>query len=237
HIPVGAGLGGGSSDAAATLVGLNELWGLELPETTLAALALELGSDVPFFLEGGTALGEGQGEQLTPLDGPPGWSWLLVIPDFSISTESAYLKASIGLTQSRQRLNMAQLALKSQDLTAFVDHWINDLEPGVWGSEPRLGEIAAAMESCGLPLAAMTGSGSVLFSIDSAGLSGEPVSDQAVSALKSREGIKDVLRCSSVSTGVLKTYAPCHLRVRVIVRLPLPQGWAADGERGLVPGE
>ena len=70
-IPVAAGLGGGSSDAAATLLGLNRLWGLHLARDELEELAAQLGSDVPFFLAGGAALAEGRGERITPLPSPP----------------------------------------------------------------------------------------------------------------------------------------------------------------------
>ncbi len=84
-IPVGMGLGGGSSDAAAALVGLNRMWGLGLGLDGLSEIAAELGSDVPFFLTGGTALAEGRGEVVTPLPGMPEFPVLLVCPDVFIA--------------------------------------------------------------------------------------------------------------------------------------------------------
>lgn len=91
HIPVGAGLGGGSSDAAATLVGLNELFQLQLSNTKLYELALGLGSDVPFFLIGGLCRGQGRGEILEKLPARfDGYSFLLVSPNCSLSTEAVY---------------------------------------------------------------------------------------------------------------------------------------------------
>ena len=84
-IPVAAGLGGGSSDAAAALRGLDRLWGLALPHERLVELAAEMGSDVPFFLHGGTALAEGRGERITPLPNAPRTAILVVVPPLSIS--------------------------------------------------------------------------------------------------------------------------------------------------------
>ena len=83
-IPVAAGLGGGSSDAAAALRGLDRLWGLALPHERLVELAAEVGSDVPFFLHGGTALAEGRGERITPLPDAPRTAILVVVPPLSI---------------------------------------------------------------------------------------------------------------------------------------------------------
>jgi 4-diphosphocytidyl-2-C-methyl-D-erythritol kinase len=80
HIPWGVGLGGGSSDAAAVLLALNELWGLELPLSELVYLASKLGSDVPFFIHKGTALVEGKGEKVTPLPSLPSTCFVLLVP-------------------------------------------------------------------------------------------------------------------------------------------------------------
>ena len=91
RIPVAAGLGGGSSDAAATLVGLNELWELGLSTAELRSLAAELGSDIPFFVGGGTQLAEGRGELLRPLPAlPPAWL-LVVVPPLTIANKTATL--------------------------------------------------------------------------------------------------------------------------------------------------
>jgi 4-diphosphocytidyl-2-C-methyl-D-erythritol kinase len=96
-IPVGAGLGGGSSDAAATLRGLDRLWGLSLPAERLVELAAEVGSDVPFFLHGGTALAEARGERVTPLPDAPATAILVVVPPLSIPHKTRRMYSLVGL--------------------------------------------------------------------------------------------------------------------------------------------
>jgi 4-diphosphocytidyl-2-C-methyl-D-erythritol kinase len=88
-LPMGGGLGGGSSDAATTLVALNRLWGLELDEDTLARIALPLGADVPVFVRGRAAWGEGVGEELTPIDLPEPW-YLVLVPPCQVSTAAVF---------------------------------------------------------------------------------------------------------------------------------------------------
>ena len=96
NIPVAAGLGGGSSDAAATLIGLNKLWGLELSSEQLLVLASQLGSDVSFFIRGGTALVEGRGEKVTPLPSFPS-SWIVIVkPAVAITNKTAQLYAGLN---------------------------------------------------------------------------------------------------------------------------------------------
>jgi 4-diphosphocytidyl-2-C-methyl-D-erythritol kinase len=95
-IPVAAGLGGGSSDAAAALRGLDRLWGLALPHERLVELAAEVGSDVPFFLHGGTALAEGRGERITPLPDAPRTAILVVMPPLSIPHKTQRMYSLLG---------------------------------------------------------------------------------------------------------------------------------------------
>jgi 4-diphosphocytidyl-2-C-methyl-D-erythritol kinase len=95
-IPVAAGLGGGSSDAAAALRGLDRLWGLALPHERLVELAAEVGSDVPFFLYGGTALAEGRGERITPLPDAPRTAILVVVPPLSIPHKTRRMYSLLG---------------------------------------------------------------------------------------------------------------------------------------------
>jgi 4-diphosphocytidyl-2-C-methyl-D-erythritol kinase len=95
-IPVAAGLGGGSSDAAAALRGLDRLWGLVLPHERLVELAAEVGSDVPFFLHGGTALAEGRGERITPLPKAPRTAILVVVPPLSIPHKTQRMYSLLG---------------------------------------------------------------------------------------------------------------------------------------------
>ena len=161
--PVGAGMGGGSVDGAAALVLLSRLWGLSPSREALAEAAADLGSDVPFFLQGGTALARGRGEQLSPLPAPPLWLVLLK-PPVSVSTPWAYRQwrpetcGGPGLDEFLQ-------ALESGDPAAVAATLRNDLEPGVAAGVP---EIAAAREWLrrqGLPGVRMTGSGSVVFGV------------------------------------------------------------------------
>lgn len=104
HLPMGAGLGGGSSDAATTLVALNRLWGVNLPERRLAELALELGADVPIFVYGRAAWAEGVGERLTPIDLPEPW-YVVVMPPCHVSTTEIF--AAPELTRNAPPLTIA----------------------------------------------------------------------------------------------------------------------------------
>jgi 4-diphosphocytidyl-2-C-methyl-D-erythritol kinase len=104
NLPVGGGLGGGSSDAATVLWVLNRLWGLGLGTSALRALGLKLGADVPVFLLGRNALGEGVGERLTPLELPPAW-YLVLTPQVSVSTKEIFSDAA--LTRDTKPLKMS----------------------------------------------------------------------------------------------------------------------------------
>jgi 4-diphosphocytidyl-2-C-methyl-D-erythritol kinase len=165
RIPAGAGLGGGSSDAAATLLGLETLWGLKPDPIALRRIALELGSDVPFFLTGGTARGEGRGEILTPLPSPPRAGWLLAVPEFRCSTREVFENLPPGLTGSIQKLRMLEEAIQHGDLEAFATHIVNDLEPGVVRIQPRLARIREALQRLGAMAVGLTGSGSAMFAL------------------------------------------------------------------------
>jgi len=110
NIPVGGGLGGGSSDGATTLAVLNRLWGLDLPQEKLAELALALGADVPFFLFGRNAFGEGVGERLAPLDLPQAW-YVVLVPPVSVPTSAIF--ASPELTRNSKTIKISGFPLVS----------------------------------------------------------------------------------------------------------------------------
>jgi 4-diphosphocytidyl-2-C-methyl-D-erythritol kinase len=165
RIPARTGLGGGSSDAAAALLGLLALWGEHRDANELARQALDLGSDVPFFLMGGTALGEGRGEILTPLPPPPACGWLLVIPSFRISTRKAFQALPQRLTGREPKTTMLETALKSGEFKAFIESIENDLEVGVVRIQPRLARIRQEVLSRGAAAVGLTGSGSALFAV------------------------------------------------------------------------
>jgi len=148
-LPVGGGMGGGSSDAATVLLVLNRLWKLELERRELMALGQRLGADVPLFIFGGNALGEGVGERLTALELPPAW-YLVLAPQVAVSTKEIF---SSALTAGSKRLKIPPF-LSGQGK--------NDLEPIVTFRHP---EVAAQLGWLrrGAPLARMTGSGACVF--------------------------------------------------------------------------
>lgn len=164
RIPVGSGLGGGSSDAAATLGGLNCLWSAGWSEEELRTLAAELGSDVPFFLGGGTCLGEGRGERLTPLPSLPETALVLVFPpDAGISTAEVY-RALAGKVQAAGARTRALIAaLEAGDLEGVIAQGWNDLEAVVFARRPELQKAAEGMRACGLRGVRLTGSGAALY--------------------------------------------------------------------------
>lgn len=157
RIPCGAGLGGGSSDAATTLIALNRLWGLGLHRSELAALSVSLGADVPFFIGGRNAFVEGIGEKMTPLEMPPQW-FALVWPGTGSNTAEAF-KAP-DLTRDSRSLKIADLSDWLQGRLP-KDIGRNDLEPVVAGRIPPVAAALARMSRFGD--ARMTGSGSAVF--------------------------------------------------------------------------
>lgn len=178
RIPIGAGLAGGSSDAAATLVGLQALWGLDLDPGALAAIAASLGSDVPYCLEGGTRLCFGRGEVLEPAGGslPPLGVLLIKHPEVSVSTPWAYgrcreqrgdyyLETEADFAQRREALRGGPLlqALRGE---AGLPRLRNDLETVVAPEVPSVREgLALLRRAEGVQAAAMSGSGPSLFAL------------------------------------------------------------------------
>ena len=166
RIPVCAGLGGGSTDAAAVLNALNELHGAALSARQLHAAAMRAGSDVPFCLEGGTALAEGRGEVLTPLPPLPRTPIVICMPHFSCSTPELF--ARIDARKSRCHPDTAGLidALKAGDVAGVARRMYNVFEDVL---EPRaakaVNEIKLSLLDNGALGAAMTGSGSAVFGL------------------------------------------------------------------------
>jgi len=148
-LPIGGGLGGGSSDAATVLMVLNKAWGLRLGRERLMQIALRLGADVPFFVYGRSALGEGIGERLQPLDLPAAW-YLVLTPQVSVSTKETFESA---LTHRSKQLKIPPF---------FSGQGTNDLEAAVVARYP---EVAAGLAWLRQhrPQARMTGSGACVF--------------------------------------------------------------------------
>lgn len=175
HIPVAAGLAGGSADAAAVLVGLNQLWGLGLTVGELQSLAARLGSDIPFCIQGGTQLATGRGEVLEPLADWEGIPVLLAKPKhLGVSTAWAYQafrsrQGSLGgdalPKPTLPTLPQALAALSRQDPPALARSLRNDLEQVVLPEYAIVGELRQALLSAGALGSLMSGSGPTVFGI------------------------------------------------------------------------
>jgi 4-diphosphocytidyl-2-C-methyl-D-erythritol kinase len=163
RIPWQAGLGGGSSDAAAVLLGLNRLWQLYWPQEKLSAIASELGSDVPFFLYGGAALASGRGELITPLPSRLRAPVALVIPPFGLSTAAVYRDYSPGKPAAGGWQILAA-SLVDEDLDQLADQLFNDLERPAFNLRPELAELKANLRRQGYPTL-LCGSGSSMLAL------------------------------------------------------------------------
>jgi 4-diphosphocytidyl-2-C-methyl-D-erythritol kinase len=170
RIPLQAGLGGGSSDAAAAIRALSALWGIDLPRERQHAIAAGLGADVPYFLQGGTALGLDRGDLLFPLaDQPAAWV-TLVIPAFGVSTRDAYGWFDETRAEAAIAGNVSRAARAGRDRPAWLSampagEWRNDLEPAVVQRYPGVGRLGARLRRLGAFYAAMSGSGSTVFGL------------------------------------------------------------------------
>jgi 4-diphosphocytidyl-2-C-methyl-D-erythritol kinase len=164
-IPAGSGLGGASSDAAATLLGLERLTGNRLRPAVRFALAASLGSDVPFFLLGGRALGCGRGEELYPLVDLPARLCLVVFPGFSVPTAEAYQSTDGLLTKTRRALSMEGFGAWPQYPPSSWGPAENDFERVVFTLWPELMRVKRQLIRAGAEAASLTGSGSALFAI------------------------------------------------------------------------
>lgn len=175
RIPVAAGLGGGSSNAAVALMALQRLWRAPLSSAELFALGAAVGADVPFFFYGGTAIGVGRGSEVYPL---PDWSasyLLLVTPPIHISTSDVYglMRQRFRLTSQRVRANIpsccaaihraCESAVDPAKTLAWDEPAGNDLEPVVIDRYPEIGRIVERLERLGATKAQMSGSGATVF--------------------------------------------------------------------------
>ena len=165
QIPPGSGLGGASSDAAATLVGLEHLGGDRLDLATRLRFAARLGSDVPLFLLGGRVLGCGRGEEVYPLDDLPRRHCLVVFPSFSLSTREAYREVARRLTKRRAASRMSAFGVWSRVPLETWGPAENDFEQVVFAKWPELGELKRQLIRAGAETALLTGSGSAVYAI------------------------------------------------------------------------
>lgn len=169
RIPAGAGMGGGSSDAATTLIALNRLWGLDLPREELTRIGEALGADIPFFIRGENAFVEGIGEIITPMDVPPA-EYAVLWPGRGVSTAKIF--SSPSLTRDSESLKIAIFSdLLRNRWPELPGH--NDLQKTAVGLEPAILQALDALAPFGE--ARMTGSGSAVFALNRTG-SAEPAS-------------------------------------------------------------
>ena len=180
RIPVQAGLGGGSADAAATIRALQALWRRRFDAEVEHEIARKLGADVAFFLEGGTQVGEGRGDRLSRLSDVPPWPIVLVVPPFGVPTADAYrwfdadprAAGSAGL----------DWPLTTEGWDAQLSVLGNDLEGVVAARHPEITEIGGLLREAGARFAAMTGSGSAVFGV----FGSEKLAQTAAAAVSSR---------------------------------------------------
>ena len=164
RIPVAAGLGGGSSDAAATLWGLNRLWNLRWSRAQLSEVAVQIGMDVPFFLAGGPAVGTGRGEQLQRVPGAGGgYALVLVNPRLPLSTQEVYGRVPAGWSAEPTGTRNVMAALQTRNASRVAAALANHLEALVAPSLPVIGRMKAALIAAGALGAAMSGSGPTVF--------------------------------------------------------------------------
>ncbi|HEX6775593.1 MAG TPA: 4-(cytidine 5'-diphospho)-2-C-methyl-D-erythritol kinase [Methylomirabilota bacterium] len=165
RIPLAAGLGGGSSDAAATLLGLNKLWGLRWRRERLVELAVKLGMDVPFFLGRGRALGRSRGEVLSSLPGVGGYALVLVNPGVGLSTQEVYGRVPPGWRAEPDGTKRMLDALKKRNVVRVAGALTNHLERWVEPALPAIGRMKAALLAAGALGVAMSGSGPTVFGL------------------------------------------------------------------------
>ncbi|WP_062200986.1 4-(cytidine 5'-diphospho)-2-C-methyl-D-erythritol kinase [Massilibacterium senegalense] len=163
-IPVAAGLAGGSSDAAATLRGLNKLWNLQLSTQELAELGSEIGSDVAFCVYGGTAIASGRGEKVEPISSPPPCWVVLAKPNIGVSTAEVYGKVQMETIQHANVREMVQ-AIEKQDYEGICEHLSNSLEAITMELHPEVEQIKEQMRRFGADGVLMSGSGPTVFAL------------------------------------------------------------------------
>lgn len=180
RIPLGAGLAGGSTDASATLVGLNELWSLGYTTDDLLMLGRRLGADVPFCLIGGTAIGRERGDILTRLNPIQKLYVVIANPGFQVSTAWAYKSLSkLGLTRERKSDNILVEKIQKGDLSDIGGNLFNVFESVVMEEYPEIRELKTLLTQPGVLGVLMTGSGSTVFALTQDIVSAEKIQQQA----------------------------------------------------------
>ncbi|MGV8885402.1 MAG: 4-(cytidine 5'-diphospho)-2-C-methyl-D-erythritol kinase [Microbacteriaceae bacterium] len=169
HVPVTGGMGGGSADAAATLLACDALWGTALPRERMLELAAQLGADVPFALTGGTAIGTGRGDQLSPALAKGQYQWVLALADFGLSTPAVYSELDTHRDRHAQDIFPAHVApsvdanvlqaLRAGDPHMLAETLYNDLQAPALHLQPSLAEVLELGEANGALAGIVSGSG------------------------------------------------------------------------------
>jgi len=210
-IPAGGGLGGGSSDAAAALVGLSHLWGLETGARELSEIGARLGADVPFFLTGGTALGTGTGTDVTPVKDLAEHHLVVVTPGVEVSTAEAYGALSApALTKEGSVANLSVSRTEARIYDSLCGMMSNDFERVVYGLHPAIERARDALLGAGARCAMLSGSGSSVFGVfDTRG-----EAERAGLALEGEAGWR-VFACATLSrAGHLSGFGRCAAVLR-----------------------
>jgi len=185
RIPVGSGLGGGSADAAITLVGLNRLWNLSLSRSELASLAAEIGADVPFFLVGGAALGVGTGTSISKLPDGPDQYLLVLKPKVTVSTKTAYDSLNAPALTSVTSDTILSSSREDGDFDlSYLQDMQNDFQPVVLRSHPEIERARDALLSAGATTAMLAGSGAGVFGV----FENREAQERAIQAVKMEAG-------------------------------------------------
>ncbi|MDR2888515.1 MAG: 4-(cytidine 5'-diphospho)-2-C-methyl-D-erythritol kinase [Lachnospiraceae bacterium] len=194
NIPVAAGLGGGSSDAAAVIRGINQLFELGLSMEEMCEVGVSIGADVPFCLLGGTALAEGIGEGLTPLMSPPAGRVLLVRPNISVSTRWVYQHLRVDGLKKHPDIDGMIEAIKDRDMVGITGRMGNVLETVTQPRYPVIRAIKQQMQQLGAEKALMSGSGPTVFAI----FADDDKAGQAYDKMRQMRKEKDIFLTSFV---------------------------------------
>ncbi len=188
NIPMAAGMAGGSTDAAAVFRGMNELFGLGMTIDEMKEMAVKIGADVPYCIEGGTQLSEGIGEILTPIEGIPHFYLLVAKPDISVSTKYVYENLRLQELERHPDVDGMAQAIQNGDLSGIVSRMENVLESVTVKKYPIIGEITDFMKQNGAENAMMSGSGPTVFGI----YKDEKMAQKAADILKKTDLAKQI---------------------------------------------
>jgi 4-diphosphocytidyl-2-C-methyl-D-erythritol kinase len=206
RIPAGGGLGGGSSDAAAALVGLAQLWQVHTNGQELSEIGAHLGADVPFFFTGGTGRGTGRGTDIEPLPDRPKMHLIVVTPGVKISTADAYKALSApALTKPNRPVNLPISRRAADAARACATELINDFAPVVFRLQPDIERAHDALLTAGADAAALSGSGSSVYGI----FDSERAQGSALLALRPAAGWQ-VFACTTLArTEYRQAFGAC----------------------------